>query len=137
MCLWRLHINMVKLVTPWLTYTTGSIITLPALQIITTWTYRIMIGSHVGITMRLSIINHTTQNTDSQKKCKAISWQTEGHSSVMYLVFIFTDYTYFICIHYRLNFMHSMLRGKNWAISAITKRIRLNVRPMNSTKQQK
>jgi hypothetical protein len=37
------------------------------------------------------------------KKCKAISWQTEGHSFVMYLVFMYRDYTYFMCTHYRLN----------------------------------
>jgi hypothetical protein len=61
----------------------------------------------MGITMRLSTINHTTQNTDShkkkrKKKRKAINWQTDGHSFVMYLVFIFIHHTHFICTHYRL-----------------------------------
>ena len=51
------------------------------------------------------IIHHKSYNTEhgfSQKKRKAINWQTDGHSFVMYLVFIFIHHTHFICTHYRL-----------------------------------
>jgi hypothetical protein len=62
------------------------------------------------------IIHHKSYNTEhgfSIKICKAVSWLTDAHSLVMFVVFKFMHHTYIICAHYRLQvYVHYAKRQK-------------------------